>query len=57
MAAGLAESGAHVVLSGRDEATLAQARDAIRARHPDAVCTLLPLDVSDAAACEGALPR
>ena len=57
MACGLAECGAHVVLSGREEKTLLQARDAIKARHPAAECTVLPFDTLDDAQVAGALPR
>lgn len=57
MAAGLAECGAHVVLSGRDEHTLAQSRDEICSRHPEAKCTLFALDVLDEDQVNTALPR
>lgn len=57
MAAGLAESGAHVVLSGRNEKTLAEARDAICERYPDAKCTLLAFDISNEDEVNEALPR
>jgi NAD(P)-dependent dehydrogenase (short-subunit alcohol dehydrogenase family) len=57
MAAGLAECGAHVVLSGRDEHTLSQARDIICERFPGAQCTLLAFDVLNEDEVKGALPR
>ena len=55
MAQGLAEMGAHVVLSGRDKTTLQQAKDLIEESCPRATCTILAFDVADDQQCHDAL--
>ena len=55
MAVGLAQQGAHVVISGTNLQTLESARAALLEAHPAARCDVVAFDVSDAAACKAAV--
>lgn len=57
MAVGLAQQGAHVVISGTNVETLEAARAALLEAQPEAQCDVVAFDVSDAAACKVSLPR
>lgn len=57
IARGLSDQGAHVVITGRDERTLAHARRALLDLNPAAAVSTLAFDVGDPAACVEAVPR
>ncbi len=55
MAVGLAQQGAHVVLSGTNTESLEVARAALLESQPAARCDVVAFDVGDAAACKAAI--
>jgi gluconate 5-dehydrogenase len=57
IAKGLAAAGAHVLLNGRDAASLAAARDAIAAALPNAKTGALPFDIADPEAVAAAFAQ